>query len=320
MRVGLVGARGIGRHHAAWWAAEGAVVCGFAASGPDSLAGTAERLAASHGHAVPGYASVEALLAAQRPDLLDVCSPDALHGAHARMGLEAGCHVLCEKPFLGAAHRDAADLLGEAADLAALASRRGLHLGLCTQYAAGVPALLAACGTDAARAAAGPFEARLASPALGRGPDPVGMWCDLGPHLLSVLARIHPAGEPAWDGLDVDVAPWQVRVAFSLNGAVCVLHAARRAAPPLHLRQFRLGGGRVTLEPETGADGRFAMGLHGEDGHTVHEDFMRVLIRKMRAGGVVNPAATHLREFAWLLHIRDAVRARVDKQPERAAE
>lgn len=33
------------------------------------------------------------------PDWLVVCSPNYLHSEHVRKGLQAGCNVLCEKPF-----------------------------------------------------------------------------------------------------------------------------------------------------------------------------------------------------------------------------
>ena len=46
------------------------------------------------------YGSAEALLAAEKPDFTDVCTPPALHAPIARAALEAGCHVLCEKPLV----------------------------------------------------------------------------------------------------------------------------------------------------------------------------------------------------------------------------
>ncbi len=46
------------------------------------------------------YESQGALLAAEAPlDFVAVCSPPASHVALAREALEAGCHVLCEKPL-----------------------------------------------------------------------------------------------------------------------------------------------------------------------------------------------------------------------------
>lgn len=38
------------------------------------------------------------MLAECKPDLVSVCSPNASHPTHVLQSLEAGCHVLCEKP------------------------------------------------------------------------------------------------------------------------------------------------------------------------------------------------------------------------------
>jgi len=48
---------------------------------------------------VPVVASLEELYAAQRPDLLILCTPLQWHVAHTCLGLRHGSHVLCEKPL-----------------------------------------------------------------------------------------------------------------------------------------------------------------------------------------------------------------------------
>ena len=55
-------------------------------------------------------------LLARRPDIVVVSSPHALHYEHAKAALEAGAHVMCEKPMT----LDPA----EAWELVALARRR----------------------------------------------------------------------------------------------------------------------------------------------------------------------------------------------------
>lgn len=49
-----------------------------------------------------GNASVwddpQAMLLAVNPDVVSVCSPNRFHYEHTLMALEAGCHVMCEKP------------------------------------------------------------------------------------------------------------------------------------------------------------------------------------------------------------------------------
>ncbi len=87
------------------------------ASGSRSL-GRAEEFAAEFGGAA--YGSYEELVADPTVDVVYVASPHALHDEHTRLALEAGKHVLCEKPMTLDADSTAA-LFREAAD-------RGLFL------------------------------------------------------------------------------------------------------------------------------------------------------------------------------------------------
>ena len=81
--------------------------------------GTAERFAAAVG-APTAYGSYEALVADPAIDVVYVATPHNLHHPHARMALDAGKHVVVEKPMgLGAA---------ECRDLLGLAQERGLFL------------------------------------------------------------------------------------------------------------------------------------------------------------------------------------------------
>ena len=58
----------------------------------------AEQVAAEFN--VPGaYDSVEAMLDAEKPDFVDICTPPRTHADIAVMALEAGAHVLIEKPM-----------------------------------------------------------------------------------------------------------------------------------------------------------------------------------------------------------------------------
>lgn len=83
----------------------------------------AERRAACAG-ALAGarwYDSVDALLAEERLDFVDICTPPASHAALIRRALERDLHVLCEKPLV----RSARDLDGVAS--LAEKTRRVLH-------------------------------------------------------------------------------------------------------------------------------------------------------------------------------------------------
>ncbi|MEI5583635.1 MULTISPECIES: Gfo/Idh/MocA family protein [unclassified Agromyces] len=99
-------------HSRAARAARAELVAG-ASSSPGRAREAAERL----GIAEP-FESVEALLADPAVDVVHVCTPNSTHAAIARAALEAGKHVICEKPL--------ATSSADAAALAALAAERGL--------------------------------------------------------------------------------------------------------------------------------------------------------------------------------------------------
>ena len=61
----------------------------------------------------PVVDSVEALLADPAVTAVHVTSPNHLHAAHVRAALDAGKHVVCEKP-LGVSAAETADLLARA--------------------------------------------------------------------------------------------------------------------------------------------------------------------------------------------------------------
>ncbi|MGN0662455.1 MAG: Gfo/Idh/MocA family protein [Faecalibacterium sp.] len=66
------------------------------------------------------FTRLEEMLADPEVELVYIASPNALHFAQARAALEAGRHVLCEKPFV--------PTVAEADALIALAQERGLML------------------------------------------------------------------------------------------------------------------------------------------------------------------------------------------------
>jgi UDP-N-acetylglucosamine 3-dehydrogenase len=73
-------------------------------------------LRATSGRTAQGYASAEDLFAAQQPDFVVVAVPTSLHLPATLMALEAGAHVLVEKPI--AAERDQAEQMIAAAESA----------------------------------------------------------------------------------------------------------------------------------------------------------------------------------------------------------
>jgi predicted dehydrogenase len=94
MKLAIIGAGGIAQAHCAGWDQLPLVeVCGVA----DPIWERAETMARRY--EARAYASLEALLTVERPDAVDLCVPSDLHARMTVQCLEAGLHVLCEKPM-----------------------------------------------------------------------------------------------------------------------------------------------------------------------------------------------------------------------------
>lgn len=93
------------RVHADAARAVGGDIVAVSASTPSSSAQAARRIGAEY-----AAASAEALIASDDIDVVHVCTPNATHAAFAAAALEAGKHVVCEKP-LALSEQDAARLM-----------------------------------------------------------------------------------------------------------------------------------------------------------------------------------------------------------------
>lgn len=122
MKVGFVGLGGAARdlHLPAARAVEGVEIVG----GTD-LSGDARDAWVALG-AGRAFATLDELLEAARPELVVVATPPDTHAAHALRALEAGAHVLCEKPFV--------EELEEADAVLAAADRSGRQVMVNHQY------------------------------------------------------------------------------------------------------------------------------------------------------------------------------------------
>ena len=94
LRVAVIGL-GIGRTHIKGWR-EHPDVRVIAVVDPD--AARLESVAAEFD--IPGrYTDLDALLSAEQPDVVSICTPNKFHKDLTLQALAAGCHVLCEKPM-----------------------------------------------------------------------------------------------------------------------------------------------------------------------------------------------------------------------------
>lgn len=94
LRAGIVGTGFIGRVHARSARVAGARVAAVAASTPRRSAEARRELGAEH-----DFAGAEELIASDVVDVVHICTPNHLHVPLALAALDAGKHVVCEKPI-----------------------------------------------------------------------------------------------------------------------------------------------------------------------------------------------------------------------------
>lgn len=111
LRVGIAGAGFIGAVHAHAVRAAGGRVVGVLASTPARGAEAARRLGAER-----SFATADELTGADDVDVVHVCTPNHLHDQIAGAALDAGKHVVCEKPL--AVDLDRAERLAARAEAA----------------------------------------------------------------------------------------------------------------------------------------------------------------------------------------------------------
>src|SRR4051795_2296823 len=125
--VGMIGYAFMGAAHSQAWRTAGrffdlpytVAMAGFCGRSPDAARAAAARL---------GWADVETdwrrLVEREDVDLVDVCTPGDTHAEIAIAALEAGKHVLCEKPLANTVAE--AEAMAEAAARAAAKGVRSM--------------------------------------------------------------------------------------------------------------------------------------------------------------------------------------------------
>jgi hypothetical protein len=271
MRVAMIGASGIGKNHAAWFAANGARVCAFAGSSQESVARTAEVLAARLGYAPHGYCDIAELLEKEKPAAVCIASPPERHFDHAQQCLEAGVHVLCEKPLVYDASLSRAVLTDQARRLVELAARRDLLLGTQMQYSFIANTLCRLAGAEAADITS--FEMVMETKNLKPGRSHETIWIELAPHPLSVLQKIAGACELD-DEIHCAIGAQETRADFRLkrkSGKSIAARIVTRCNPETStpLRRFTLNGATVDYAGRKNAAGDFrtylSSGRHEEE-------------------------------------------------------
>ena len=307
-KVAILGASGIGRHHSNWWNMEGAQPVAFLGSTAESVATTAELLATSFGIHPKGYTDLQTLLDEAQPDIVDVCLPPALHYQAAKTALEAGCNVLCEKPFVYDDNLEHEQLLAQAKELEELATAKRKMLGVCTQYIMAEQECLALFSEHTKLEKPAHFQGTLISPTRNRPPVPHWTWVDLSPHMLAVAQALSQNGRINWKTLKTEFTGHQARAIFDCerrDGSLlhCDILTLHRDEEPKNVRQITIDGNTFDIGGYKDDKGVFNMRISTPWGSVDREDMLRLLIRSYLKGKIEMTAPMARRNLEWMLYI-----------------
>lgn len=309
----MIGARGIGRHHAHWWHRAGVHVAAIAGTSEETNARTAAELASMFGFSGRCYVDVRRMLAEERPDFVDVCSPPVFHFEHVMAAIEEGCHVLCEKPFVAGTGKSDSELMKQAEMLVEKAASSGRVLGLCSQYAMAAEKCLSLFRARLGRPAPASITAELASPCKGRPPDPDGVWMDLGPHLIACVQAMADDAEIADSTLRATGRPYHAVFSFTTKSRThgdirCSVHAFRTFGEPANVRRIVLDDMAFSIEGTRRPDGVYGAVYRTGSEVAEDDDPMFVLIRRMACLEPPLDAGRAIQNMRWLLACRDMLR------------
>lgn len=308
-RVAVLGASGIGRHHANWWRLEGASVCAFLGSSAESVERTTAVLREQCGFSGRGYCSLTELLAAEKPEVVDVCLPPWMHYAAVKESLSEGCHVLCEKPFVFDDHLTDEQLLAQVDELTELARAKHRLLGVCTQYVMAVKESLKLWTNGHELADIEHFHGRLVSPTRNRPPVPEWTWVDLAPHMLGMCQVIAGGAEPDWDSLKTRFNGHLAEADFVVprEGAKplqCHIHTFHTDTEPMNVRQIQFNKQLYDIGGYRDEQGVFQMEIACRDGVCERrEDMLRLLIRSFLMGRTEMDPAMARQNLDWMLRV-----------------
>lgn len=223
----MVGARcrrqGIGAHLARFCALAGARVVAVLGTTPATAAEAARLLCASTGQEARPHTGWDEMLADTLPQAVVIACPHESHATFLRHALDAGLHVLCEKPLVWG---DADPVVeGEGLARAFLDARRHLHVN--TQWPFTLPTY-ARLFPETRGSAPARFRMHLSPRSTG-----LAMLVDALPHALSMLAALLPDPQAILDEIDVQLGD------SGRRASVCFTYAAAggRVAAQVHLQR-----------------------------------------------------------------------------------
>lgn len=281
LRVGIAGARGIGKHHAKWFAKAGCEIAAIYGTTEESAAQAAAGLQDLVGFQGRVFHEWDRFVAEGGFDVCSVASPPEVHAANVRDLAAAGKDILCEKPLVWNWDYSAAEIMAEAGQAVEAARKAGVILGINAQYPAAIQPWIELYRQVFQRE---PFlhDGYFLMDTRGEPRSPHGaaeVWVDLAPHPIALLDRLAPGGVD-WSTLEHEDGPMEVSVKFTWRSPEWTIqaHIECRRTPGGTPRR-RLGDQDMIAEYDgVNVDGEFRARLRYQDHEWVGKDFMQVSI------------------------------------------
>lgn len=300
LTAAVIGASGIGKHHAKWLHRLGCDVQAFAGTSPQSVAATTETLSDLFGFEGTGYASVQEMLDAGRCDVIGVCSPEHLHHDHVLAAIDHGAHVMCEKPLVFDHDLQADEMLAMAGEMVRAADEAGRVAAVNTQYVAAVDAYREFTderGIDPGEPET--FFMQMESRGGDGGTDFEQIFIDLGSHPLSVLMGFCGPGEMIADSASCTVERKRVEARFDYEmdgGGTCRARIVCQNRPEGELvRRFGINDVLVDYEGRNDEEGVYRAWLSRQGEEMCAQDFVETSVERFVAavrGEADRPLAT----------------------------
>jgi predicted dehydrogenase len=300
LRAAVVGASGIGKHHAKWLQALGAEVVAIVGSSAATAAVTAQNLQEQFRIQAEPYTSIESMLRHEDPDLVHICTPPDKHAEHVLQAAPHRCHLLCEKPLTWDDSKPAEVLLDEARDMVAKTHAPGRVTATNLQYMAAPPAYYALC-EQAGHTVEPPhrFFMHMDSRRERNVYDVI--WRELSPHTLSVMVAFCGPGELVHSSIELLLSERQCRAQFLYQRAAggtceCELVVGTVLEGPL-TRRFGINDVLADYEGRNDDQGVFRTYLSLDGQEAASDDFMYLSMRQMvlaATGQAERPLATFL--------------------------
>jgi len=287
LRVAVIGASGVGQHHARWYHLSGCDVVAIGGTSELSCRRAAGRLGADFGFRGDVFWDLEDMFGSGSYDIVDVSTPYSHHRRPVEMALAAGSHVVCEKPLVWDGAKAPGEILGDGRAMVEAARKANRILAMSAQYPASIPSYC-----DLYREVRGEAVGRIESVSMemevkirgGNARPYESMWIDRASHPLSLLLAFVPDAEIDSTTVTCTLSERENVARFdadSEQGRVEVTILMREIEAGDPVRRFGVNGFLADWRGFPDEAGIYRAGLSHEGREVAGDDFLHAFIRQM---------------------------------------